>query len=321
MAQADANALHRPVLVDECLDLMAPAIDNASGTPVIVDATLGMGGHSEAMLERFEAAVVVGIDRDPAAISLATERLAPFGDRFRAVHTTYDRFDEVAAETGAVNAILMDLGVSSLQLDERERGFSYAQDAPLDMRMDPTSGQSAAELLATIDERELTRILRVYGEEKFASRIAKRIVSTRESDPLTTTAQLATLVKDVIPAPARRTGGNPAKRTFQAIRIAVNRELEVLEAALPKALEALAVGGRLVVESYHSLEDRLVKHAIAAGATSSTPPDFPVEVDPPWLKSLTRGAIKAPETEQLSNPRSASVRLRACEKISEGPRR
>ncbi|MEW6948438.1 16S rRNA (cytosine(1402)-N(4))-methyltransferase RsmH [Trueperella pyogenes] len=320
MVNADNNALHVPVLTHTCLELLAPAL--ADG--VLIDCTLGMGGHSEAFLREFPAIRVVGIDRDPTAIRLASERLAPFGERFVAVHTTYDDVDLVAGEyghDGKVDAILMDLGVSSLQLDEAERGFSYAADAPLDMRMNPQIGLTAADILATASKAEIARILRVYGEEKFALRIAEAIVRRREVAALTRTAELVDIVRESIPAAARRTGGNPAKRTFQALRIAVNEELDVLEAAVPRALESLRVGGRLAVESYQSLEDRIVKDAFSAGAASTTPAGLPIELEDhkPYLKPLTRGAIKADSAEISRNPRSASVRLRAVERIAPTP--
>ncbi len=315
----DAAAMHIPVLLDECLDMLAPAIE----TPgvVLVDATLGMGGHSEGALRRFPELTVVGIDRDPKAIELASARLAPFGGRFHAVHTTYDHIDEVAATFGAgglVDGILMDLGVSSMQLDEVDRGFSYSKDAPLDMRMDPTTGPSAADLLATMDAREITRILRLYGEEKFAPRIANLIVTQRRTEPLSRTGQLVDIVRQAIPAAARRTGGNPAKRTFQALRVAVNDELRILERAVPKALASLRVGGRLVVESYQSLEDRIVKDVLRRGAEDQAPPGLPVVPEDlkPCLRLLTRGAGRASSEELVNNPRSASVRLRGAQVIS-----
>ena len=313
----DPAQLHVPVLLNECLDMLAPAID-APGA-VLIDATLGMGGHTEAALKRFPQLTVFGIDRDPSAIALASKRLEAFGPRFRAFHTTYDKMDEVAAQapSGMVDGILMDLGVSSLQLDQEDRGFSYSHDAPLDMRMNPQMGISAAQLLASASKEEITRILRVYGEEKFASKIAGRIVATRESEPLTHTSQLAQIVRDCIPAPARRTGGNPAKRTFQALRIAVNDELTILEAALPAALAHLRVGGRIVIESYQSLEDRLVKDIFRRGATDQAPagvPMIPEELQA-RLRLLTRGAQLADDTEKSHNPRSASVRLRGAQMI------
>lgn len=313
----DPAQLHVPVLLNECLDMLAPAIE-APGA-VLIDATLGMGGHTEAALTRFPQLTVFGIDRDPSAIALASKRLEAFGPRFRAFHTTYDKMDEVAAHapSGMVDGILMDLGVSSLQLDQEDRGFSYSHDAPLDMRMNPQTGISAAQLLASASKEEITRILRVYGEEKFASKIAGRIVTTRESEPLTRTSQLAQIVRDCIPAPARRTGGNPAKRTFQALRIAVNDELTILEAALPAALAHLRVGGRIVIESYQSLEDRLVKDIFRRGATDQAPagvPMIPEELQA-RLRLLTRGAQLADDTEKSHNPRSASVRLRGAQMI------
>ena len=313
----DPAQLHVPVLLNECLDMLAPAIE-APGA-VLIDATLGMGGHTEAALTRFPQLTVFGIDRDPSAIALASKRLEAFGPRFRAFHTTYDKMDEVAAHapSGMVDGILMDLGVSSLQLDQEDRGFSYSHDAPLDMRMNPQTGISAAQLLASASKEEITRILRVYGEEKFASKIAGRIVATRESESLTRTSQLAQIVRDCIPAPARRTGGNPAKRTFQALRIAVNDELTILEAALPAALAHLRVGGRIVIESYQSLEDRLVKDIFRRGATDQAPagvPMIPEELQA-RLRLLTRGAQLADDTEKSHNPRSASVRLRGAQMI------
>ena len=307
-----ASERHVPVLLAECLDMLAPAIQRPGA--VLVDGTLGMGGHTEGALERFEDLTVIGIDRDPQAIALASERLERFGTRFRAVHTTYDHIDEAVADQlgqGArVDGVLMDLGVSSLQLDEAERGFAYSKDAPLDMRMDSTTGQSAADLLATASEGELIRILRTYGEEKFAPRIARLI---------TRTGELVDIIREAIPAPARRTGGNPAKRTFQALRVAVNDELTILERALPRALASLRVGGRLVVESYQSLEDRIVKDVLRRGSTSSAPPGLPIipEEMAPSLRLLTKGANRADQAEQDHNPRSASVRLRGAELIRE----
>ena len=331
-AQAtDAAGRHEPVLLQRCLDLLAPAIERAAedtsrgsaAGPVMIDCTLGMGGHTEAALERFATLKVVGIDRDPEAIALASARLARFGDRFVAVQATYDAVSRVAHEhsvraEGTVDAVLMDLGVSSLQLDEASRGFSYARPAPLDMRMDQGSGMTAQDLLEHADAAELTRILRTYGEERFASRIAAAIVRRRESgDPVTSTQDLAELVRQSVPAPARRSGGHPAKRTFQALRIAVNAELDVLERAVPRALNSLRVGGRLVVESYQSLEDRIVKRALAHGATSRAPQDLPVvpEADRPYLELLTSGAEKADARELDHNPRSAPVRLRAAVRL------
>lgn len=307
---------HVPVLVDTCMELLAPALN---GPALLFDATLGMGGHTEAALTRFPELRVVGIDRDPEAIRLASERLAPFGDRFTAEHAEYDMIDGIAEKHGRPNAILMDLGVSSLQLDDASRGFAYSQDAPLDMRMDTSHGRTAAELIAESSHGELARIISHYGEEKFASRIASRIVEHPNRASLTT-AELAELVKSAIPAAARRTGGNPAKRTFQALRIAVNDELGILERAIPRAMAALEVGGRLVVESYHSLEDRIVKRAMQGMSASTTPIGVPIQMDSPPFRLLTKRAIQADEAEIAANPRSASVRVRACEKLHEGRR-
>lgn len=320
--RADGNALHVPVLLEECVNLLGPAL--TAEAPVMIDATLGMGGHSFAFLERFANLTVVGIDRDPEAIELAGERLARFGKRFVAVRATYDDVSDVAAEygrAGRADAVLMDLGVSSLQLDDEGRGFSYSGDGPLDMRMDKTGGPTAADVLASADKAELTRILREYGEERFASRIAARILAARAAEPIERTGQLADIVRDAIPAPARRTGGNPCKRTFQALRIAVNDELALLRRAIPRAIEAIAVGGRIAVESYQSLEDKIVKREMAKGATSSTPAGLPVELDDRalYLRLLTRGAVKADAAELQANPRSASVRLRAAERLRETP--
>jgi len=310
---------HVPVLLDRVLALFAPAL--ADRPAVLVDATLGLGGHADALLAAHPALTLVGLDRDPDAIELAGRRLARHGDRVHLVHAVYDRMPDVLAELGfrRVQGVLFDLGVSSLQLDAAERGFSYAQDAPLDMRMDPERGLTAAEVLNTYPAGELARILREYGEERFASRIASAVVKERAREPFRTSDRLVRLVYDAVPAATRRTGGHPAKRTFQALRIEVNGELEALRQALPAALRALAVGGRIVVESYHSLEDRMVKRALAELATSRTPQDLPVELPGhgPELRVLTRGAERADEDEVAANPRAASVRLRAAERIEE----
>ncbi len=309
---------HVPVMRDRVLTLLAPALDDPGA--VLVDATLGLGGHAEEALLRFPDIRLVGLDRDPEALRLSGERLASFGERVTLVHAVYDELPSVLADLGlaSVQGILFDLGVSSMQLDEADRGFAYAQDAPLDMRMDPTETRTAADILNTYPAPELTRILRQYGEEKFASRIAARIVAARAQEPFTDSARLVDLIRAAIPAAARRTGGNPAKRTFQALRIEVNGELEVLERAIPRALSALAVRGRIVVMSYQSLEDRIVKQVLAAGARPDVPADLPfVPADrEPWLRLLTRGAETADVEEIAANPRSASVRVRAAEKLA-----
>ncbi len=304
---------HVPVLLERTVELLAPALANGG---VVIDCTLGLGGHAEALLTAAPKAHLVGIDRDTAALALASERLRPFGERFTPVHTTYDDISGALAAAGEseANGILMDLGVSSMQLDETERGFSYAVDAPLDMRMNTNEPGTAADLLAESSEAELREILYRFGEEKFAPRIARAIVRRREDAPLQSTAELAQLVRDSIPAPARRTGGNPAKRTFQALRIAVNRELEILADAVPAAMDHLALDGRIVVLAYHSLEDRIVKREFARRSTSSAPAGMPVELESqkPTFELLVRGAEKASAAEVDRNPRAASVRLRAA---------
>jgi 16S rRNA (cytosine1402-N4)-methyltransferase len=308
---------HVPVLLARTLELLAPAV----GVPgaVVVDATLGLGGHSAALLERFEALRLVGLDRDPRALEVAGSRLAPYGERATLVHAVYDELAEVLAGLGVarVQGVLFDLGVSSMQLDEAARGFAYAQDAPLDMRMDQSRGATAAEVVNTYPADRLARVLKEYGEERFARRIADAVVRERAREPFAGTARLAELVRSSIPAATRRTGGHPAKRTFQALRIEVNGELEALARALPAAVDALAVGGRIVVMSYHSLEDRMVKRTLVAGATSTAPPDLPVvpAEHEPLLRLLTRGAETADADEVAVNPRSASVRLRAAERL------
>jgi 16S rRNA (cytosine1402-N4)-methyltransferase len=314
-------ARHTPVMLDRCVDLLAPSL--AREGAVAIDGTLGMGGHTEAILTRCPNAMVIGIDRDPQAIALASERLAPFGDRFRAHHAEYDDIAGALAVAGAdaADGILLDLGVSSLQIDEADRGFSYAQDAPLDMRMNPGDPVSAADFLRDADEAEIARVLRDYGEERFAARIAESIVRRRQTAPITRSAELVDLVRACIPAATRTPGSNPAKRTFQGLRIAVNRELEVLETTMPRAIEATAVGGRIVVMSYHSLEDRIVKRAFAAGSESTAPVGLPIvpEEDKPYLRLITRGAEQASPAEAEANPRSKPVRLRAAERTRVTP--
>ncbi|MFC5728432.1 MULTISPECIES: 16S rRNA (cytosine(1402)-N(4))-methyltransferase RsmH [Nocardioides] len=312
---------HVPVMLDRVVALLEPALDHDDA--VLVDATLGLGGHSEAVLARCSLARVVGIDRDPQALAMSRERLAPYGERFTAVHAVYDQIPEVLADLGLdeVDGVLFDLGVSSMQLDLPERGFAYAVDAPLDMRMDDSTGPTAADVLNTYSAAELVRVLRDYGEERMAKRIAAAIVRAREVEPFTTSGRLVALLYDAIPAPARRTGGHPAKRTFQALRMEVNDELRVLERAMPAAVDAIGVGGRVVVESYHSLEDRLVKRVFAGATRSTVPEDLPFlpEGSEPSFRLVTRGAEQATQEEIEENPRAASVRLRAIERVR--PRR
>ncbi len=308
---------HVPVLRDRVVELLAPALEQPGS--VFVDGTLGLGGHTEAVLAACPAARALGIDRDREALALASERLAPFGDRFTAVHAVYDAWSAVLAGEGLaqVQAVLFDLGVSSLQLDEPERGFAYRQDGPLDMRMDQSEGPTAADVLNTYAEPDLERVLRGFGEERFARRIAAAVVRERATAPFTTSARLVQLLRDVVPAASQRSGGHPAKRTFQALRIEVNRELAAWRDALPRAVEDLAVGGRIAVLSYHSLEDRLTKQVLTGGARSTTPEGLPVELPEhaPYLRLLTRGAEEPSRTETEQNPRAASARLRAAERI------
>jgi 16S rRNA (cytosine1402-N4)-methyltransferase len=315
------HSRHVPVLLERCIELLAPALERPGA--VLVDLTLGMGGHAEALLRRFPGVRVIGLDRDTQALTLASERLTGFADRFTAVHAVYDEVLDVVGELVGrpVQGVLADLGVSSLQLDEAERGFSYSHDAPLDMRMDPTTGQTAADVLNTYPEERIAEILREYGEERFAKRIARLVVTARAKAPLARTSELVQIVRTAIPAAARTAGGNPAKRTFQALRIEVNSELEVLERTIPAAVECLAVGGRIVVMSYQSLEDRIVKRALARGAQSSAPAGLPVEPEThrPYLTLVTRGAEQAPPDELEANPRSASVRLRGAERLRPTP--
>ena len=304
---------------DTCIDLLTPAI-NKSETPVVVDATLGLGGHSEALLESNPNLVLIGIDRDLDAIVKAKNRLAKFENRTKLSHGIFDEITEVVNSFGfnKVDGILFDLGVSSMQLDQSDRGFSYSQDAPLDMRMDRSTGITASEIVNTYAPGELVRILRTYGEEKFATRIVENIVKERAKAPLNSTAQLATLVKESIPAATRRTGGNPAKRTFQALRIETNDELGAVNRAIPQALELLKVGGRLVVMSFQSLEDRIVKEIFTQATTSGTPRDLPIDLPEFAAKFalVVRGSILPSEAEIAANSRAQSVRLRAIERLA-----
>lgn len=308
---------HVPVLLTRVTELLAPVA--ARPNALVVDATIGLGGHAHALLQAHDGLRVIGLDRDPAALRIAGDRLAGYGDRVHLVHTSFDALADVleqSAVTG-VDGVLFDLGVSSMQLDEADRGFSYSRDTPLDMRMDSTASLTAEQVVNTYTRNELTRILRAYGEERFASRVSAAIVRERARRPITSSAALAELVRSAIPAATRRTGGHPAKRTFQGLRIAVNGELAALEAALPSAIEALLPGGRLVAISYHSLEDRIVKRALVRATQDGTPLDLPVLLPQarPRLRMLTRGA-ELPTTEEIDlNPRSASAKLRAAERV------
>lgn len=323
--QGVAMEQHIPVLLDRIVDLLTPALTrrHADGSgAVLVDGTLGAGGHAHRFLTDLPGLRLIGLDRDPDALALAGERLAGFGDRVRLVRTRYDGIDDALDQAGPwaadVSGVLFDLGVSSMQLDRADRGFSYSTDAPLDMRMDADAPLTAADVVNTYDERALARVLREYGEERFAGRIAGFIVRRRARRPLATTGELVELLYEAIPAATRRTGGHPAKRTFQALRIEVNAELDSLRAALPAAMAALDAGGRIAVMAYQSLEDRIVKTTFAAATASRTPPGLPVELPGhgPEFIALTRGAERAAPEEIERNPRSAPVRLRALEKVA-----
>lgn len=316
----DLHDIHTPVLLDRCVELLSPALQRDGA--VLVDATEGMGGHSEALLQRFDNIRLIGLDRDTDALRIAGERLARFGDRATLVHTVNDGITDALASLGIarVDGILFDLGVSSLQLDESGRGFAYSQDAPLDMRMDQTAGTTAAEIVATYGEGDLRRIFERYGEEKLAGRYARAIIAARAAAPIERSGQLVEILIAATPVAVQREGrGHPAKRVFQALRIEVNAELAVLERALPAALDAVAVGGRVVVMSFQSLEDRIVKRAFADAAASSAPPRLPVELPEhaPRFRLITKGAERASDDERARNPRAIPVRLRAVERVRE----
>ena len=316
------RAQHIPVLAGRVTALLAPAL--AAEGAVLVDATLGRAGHARALLEACPGLLLIGVDADVAAIEAGRAVLAPFAGRVVLVHARYDEIPAIVrASAGAradrVMGLLFDLGVSSPQLDDAGRGFAYAQDAPLDMRMDQTADLTAADVVNGYPAAELARVLRDYGEERFARRIADAVVRERAASPIASTQRLSAIVKDAIPAATRRTGGNPAKRTFQALRIEVNDELGTLRRALPAALSGLAVGGRVVVLAYHSLEDRIVKRELVRLAADPTPPGLPITASAatPQFRLLTRGAERPDDEELTANPRAASARLRAAERIRE----
>lgn len=308
---------HLPVMAHEIVEAFAPVPPGW-----VIDATLGGAGHSTTLLANLPEIKVLGIDQDPDALSVATRRLEQFGDRVRTVRARFDAIERLAAELlpedEPVVGVLFDLGVSSPQLDRAERGFSYRLDAPLDMRMDPSQSLSAAIVANDYDERELVRVLRDNGDERFATRIARAIVAAR---PVASTGQLAELVRDAIPAPARRRGGHPAKRTFQAIRIEVNSELEVLPVALRGAIDALAPDGRLVVLSYHSGEDRIVKQIMreAESGGCTCPTGLPCVCGAvATLELIRRGGVTPSAQELEDNPRSESARLRVARRLGGG---
>jgi 16S rRNA (cytosine1402-N4)-methyltransferase len=318
--------LHIPVMLAEVVALLTPALDppvtESSGEKdcLLVDCTLGLGGHAHAVLTACPQAQLIGLDRDPQALALAARRLAEFADRITLVEAVFEELSQVLAGLNRpkVQGILLDLGVSSLQIDDAERGFAYAQDAPLDMRMGRQE-LTAAQVLNTYSQAELARILRTYGEERFADRIARRIVTERKREPFSTSGRLVRLVYDAVPAGSRKTGGHPAKRTFQALRIEVNGELTALQSVLPQAIAALSLRGRMAVLAYHSLEDRLVKQVLSLAARDRAPRDMPVVPAElrPELRLLTRGAMRPSAAELARNPRAASARLRAAERIAE----
>ncbi|QTX04913.1 16S rRNA (cytosine(1402)-N(4))-methyltransferase RsmH [Agromyces archimandritae] len=312
----DIERIHTPVMLERTVELLAPAVEREGA--VLVDGTLGMGGHSAALLERFPGLTIIGLDRDTEALAIARERLAPFGDRARFVHTVYDGIADAVAGEGfdEVQGVLLDLGVSSMQLDRAERGFAYAKDAPLDMRMDPTTGPTAADVVRDASEAELRRIFAEYGEEKLAGRYARAIVKARDAAPILRSGQLVDVLQEATPVAVQRQG-HPAKRVFQALRIEVNEELSVLERTMPAALGALGVGGRIVVLAYQSLEDRIVKRSLARATSSSAPAGLPMELPEhkPEFRLLVRGAELASEAEQAENPRAKPVRLRAAERV------
>lgn len=306
-------------MLTRCVELLAPAHDAS----LIIDCTLGLGGHTEALLTMYDTVTVVGIDRDLSALQKASARLAKFGDRFVPVHATYDQVADIAAEHSQARGltctgILFDLGVSSMQLDFAQRGFAYAQDAPLDMRMDQSGGITAADLLAQLDASQLAQMFRKYGDEPLAKRYADAIVAARENAQITHSAQLVEILQRATPAKFKNLR-HPAKRVFQALRVAVNAELEILTRAIPNALEAISCGGRVVVMSYQSHEDRLVKNFFNAAVRDNTPAGLPQQLPEyaPYFKQLTRGAEQASPAEQAANPRSIPVRLRAVERIRE----
>lgn len=325
------NHGHVPVMRERMADLLRPQVEAAGDKAVLVDATLGAGGHTRYFLESFPEARVIGVDRDKQALRNASERLAPYGDRFVGVNARFDELGSAIAEgdgdifdsarTVGIAGALFDLGVSSMQLDQADRGFAYKADAPLDMRMDPSQGITAADVLNTYSHGDLARVLKTYGDERFAGKIASAVLRERDKEPFVNSARLVELLYDVIPAATRRTGGHPAKRTFQALRVEVNRELEAIENVLPVITQALSEGGRAVFMSYQSLEDRIVKAAFKELTTSKTPAGLPMDLPgtAPKFKIVTRGAEKASEEEIVENSRAASVRVRAIERLEGMP--
>jgi 16S rRNA (cytosine1402-N4)-methyltransferase len=304
---------HVPVMADRIVEIFRPVPPG-----LLVDATVGGGGHARLLLDARPDLTLVGIDRDPEALRAAAETLAPFGHRVILRQARFDHLDTVMTDLKAqpVSGVLFDLGVSSPQLDHGDRGFSYRHDGPVDMRMDPSEPWSAADVVNGYSEVELVRVLQEHGDERFAIRIAAAIVANR---PIETTSQLAAIVRDAIPAAARRRGGHPAKRTFQAIRIEVNRELEILAGAIDAAIDITAPRGRIAVVSYHSGEDRIVKDRVRYGVTGgcTCPVGLPCVCDAvQTVRLLRQGAWKPSAAEVQANPRASSARLRAAEKLA-----
>lgn len=305
---------HKPVLLTECLEALALRPDG-----IYLDGTLGRAGHSLAIARQLTTGRLIGLDRDMTAIEAAQERLAPFGDRVTLVHSNFSELDHVLQELkiDKLDGMLFDLGVSSPQLDEAARGFSYQQDAPLDMRMDKTAALTAREVVNTWSTAELTRILRDYGEERYAAAIARAIERRRGTAPIETTWELVEVIRSAMPAAALREKQHPAKRSFQAIRIAVNGELDALVPMLQAAAKGLKPGGRLAVITFHSLEDRIVKQTMRELATGCTcPSEFPVCVcgKKPTLKLVSRKPILSGAAELAENPRARSAKLRVAER-------
>jgi 16S rRNA (cytosine1402-N4)-methyltransferase len=315
----DRAASHVPVMLDRVRGLFAPALSGPGA--VLVDATLGRAGHTRALLGDHPGLTVIGIDADQTALEESTHWLGADLSRVTLVQAVYDQIPAILADLGqpSVQGVLFDLGVSSPQLDDPSRGFSYAHDAPLDMRMNRSGQLTAAEVINTYPAGRLARVFSEYGEERFARRIAEAVVRERSREPITSTLRLAEIIRNSIPAPARRTGGNPAKRTFQALRIEVNDELGALRRAVPAALDAVAVGGRVVVLSYHSLEDRIVKRTLSQRSVDTTPPGLPVPLaaSRPQFRLLTSGTERPDDSELAANPRAASARLRAAQRVLE----
>jgi 16S rRNA (cytosine1402-N4)-methyltransferase len=312
MAGESNRFLHEPVMVREIVTILGP-----SPPGVVLDCTVGGGGHARVLLEADPQREILGLDQDEDALAAAGQALQAHGNRVRLRHARFDRLSDIVREEGldSVSGVLFDLGVSSPQLDRAERGFSYRHDAPLDMRMDRSSDLTAADIVNTYDIDRLADLLDRHGDERFARRIAQAIAAAR---PITSTTQLADIVRDAIPAPARRRGGHPAKRTFQALRIEVNRELDILDTAVDQAIDLLAPGGRCAVLAYHSGEDRLVKARFREAATGgcSCPPQLPCSCGAePRVRLLKRGTWKPSADEIAANPRAESARLRAVEKL------